>query len=185
MKIILASASPRRSELLKAAGIDFEIKPSHVEEIADLTLPPHKIVQDIAMQKAHPIALLHPERVIVSCDTMVWMEGHMLGKPADHDDAVRMLSLLSGKTHAVYSGVCIRRGEMVRTFYDKTLVTFIPISLLDMEDYIATGEPFDKAGGYAMQERAARFVRTIRGNPTNVVGLPMWKLMKELEYFMK
>ena len=181
--IILASASPRRSMLLETVGIEFEVIPSGADEIADDSLPPHKIVMDIARQKAVAVSADYPNRTVVACDTMVWMDGEMLGKPKDPEDARRMLKLLSGRTHWVFSGVCIKRGKKEKLFCEKTSVTFVKIGEAELEAYIASGEPFDKAGAYAMQERGSAFVKKINGAPSTVVGLPIWKFLQEIKRF--
>lgn len=175
-QIILASSSPRRHELLRGAGIAFEACSLPVDEHLDG--PPDKVVAELARRKARAAAASHPRAVIIGADTLVWAKGETLGKPVDEADALRMLRLLSGDWHSVFSGVCVLDAasgrEYLRTV--ETRVRFGKLSERAMRDYIATGEPMDKAGAYAMQGVAGLFVSEIRGCPSNVIGLPMHAL---------
>lgn len=187
-KIILASASPRRQELLSQIGLSFLVCPSHKEERVTQTQP-EQIVQELSRQKAEDIfeqkkgaeALL-----VIGADTIVACGGQIMGKPADRADACRMLAMLQGRSHQVYTGVtviCRRAADVAAeefTFYECTEVDFFPMSEEEIEAYVATGEPMDKAGAYGIQGRCAAHIRGIRGDYNNVVGLPVGRLYQEL-----
>lgn len=189
MKYILASASPRRKELLTQAGFIFEVCPSHVEEKITKKKP-HAIVKDLSFQKAWDIwKALDPDgQTVIGADTVVAYRGEILGKPSDEKEAFDMLSLLSGKTHQVYTGVTlIRKKEdapFIRSFYEKTDVTFYPVSRNDLISYINTKDPLDKAGAYGIQGSFAIHVKKIHGDYNNVVGLPIGRLYQELKTFL-
>lgn len=188
MQYILASASPRRKELLCQAGLEFEVDPACKEERTDCEKP-EEAVADLAEKKAAEIAEKYKNgakpALIIGADTAVAVKGGMLGKPKDEKDAYRMLSMLQGTSHKVYTGVCLLLcggGKNVRrSFYEETEVTMHPMSEEEIRRYIATGEPFDKAGGYAIQGRCAVFVKEIRGDYNNVVGLPLARIYQELK----
>ena len=206
MRYILASASPRRKELLKKTGISFEIIPSSIEERITKTIP-SEIVMELAEQKARAVyeSLLSsgsasliadvPESrlcgaedgdlTLIGADTIVVYRGEILGKPADKSEAYDMLSLLSDRTHQVYTGVSLiirKHGKIsVRTFYEKTDVTFYPIHKDDLHIYIESGDPLDKAGAYGIQGDFAIHVKEIKGDYNNVVGLPIGRLYQELQ----
>ena len=188
MEYILASASPRRKELLTQAGLTFEAVPSHVKEIIRKE-DPAEIVMDLSLQKAEDVyQTLQPvNRTVIGADTIVVYQGEILGKPADASEAMDMLSLLAGRTHQVYTGVTLilnRGGDpTVRSFYEKTDVTFYPIDRFDLQDYIASGDPLDKAGAYGIQGPFAIHVKEIHGDYNNVVGLPIARLYQELKTF--
>ena len=197
-QIILASASPRRKELLEQIGLEFEICPAKGEEIITSTVP-EEVVQELSRQKAEEVAamvssykekheeLMTPqELIVIGADTVVAMDGQILGKPVDEADAFRMLTMLSGNTHSVYTGVTIvvvdeknRAGEI--SFYEKTDVTMCPKSPEEIQWYVGTGEPMDKAGAYGIQGKCAIFVNEIKGDYNNVVGLPVSHLYQELK----
>lgn len=197
-QIILASASPRRKELLEQIGISFEICPAKGEEIITKTLP-EEVVMELSQQKAREVAamlqqyasehaeLMTPQDILViGADTVVAVDEKILGKPKDEDDAFRMLSLLSGKTHAVYTGVTFvfldkngRTGE--HTFFEKTEVIMHRMSEQEIRRYIATGEPMDKAGAYGIQGKCAIYIDKIDGDYNNVVGLPVSRIYRELQ----
>lgn len=179
-KIILASASPRRSELLRQAGIEFDVCVSGAEETADPSLSPDELTVSIARQKAMCVAKNHPDAVVLGADTVVAIGDKILGKPADADDAKRMLALLSGKVHSVYTGVCIVSGGKRSEFYQKTDVKFYPLTQSEIDAYIATGEPMDKAGAYGIQGRGCVLVESISGDYFNVVGLPVARVVREI-----
>ena len=189
MKIILASASPRRKELLSQIGWEFDVRVSQVEE--NITkIHPGEIVEELSELKARAVFSQTEEEVLViGADTVVAHKGTILGKPADPEDALRMLSALQGDTHQVYTGVtlCVRHAgkEIVRTFYESTEVTFYPMSQEEIRWYIETGEPMDKAGAYGIQGLAGRFVRQINGDYNNVVGLPSARLYQEIKQLQK
>ncbi len=170
--MVLASASPRRQELLGFYGIPFEVVPSGADEDAIGT--GQEQVQLLARRKCEDVAQRCPGRLVLAADTLVCVEDQVLGKPHDEADALRMLRLLSGREHQVHTGVCIicpdgRMLERVAT----TKVTFLSVGDELLGRYIATGEPMDKAGAYAIQGRAGAFISRIEGSPTNVIGLPL------------
>ncbi len=181
--MILASASPRRRELLQLAGFDFTVETAAVEETYDPTLPPAKIVMHLAAVKAEPIARLHPNEPVIGADTVVVLDEAILGKPRDAQDAAAMLRRLSGRVHQVYTGVCLRRGEKSVCFHECTLVRFKELSDELIAAYVATGEPMDKAGAYGIQGRGCVLVEGIQGDYFNVVGLPVSRLYDEMKDF--
>ena len=174
MSIILASQSPRRRELLAQMGVpQFEVVPALGEEIASPGLSPAQLVEVLSRQKAEEVAVqAGPDDVVIAADTVVAVDGAVLGKPRDPADAARMLSLLSGRAHTVYTGVTVRRGTFSRTAHEATQVRFRPLTQSEISAYIATGEPMDKAGAYGIQGRGCVLVEGIDGNYPNVVGLP-------------
>jgi len=189
MKLILASASPRRAEILRNAGFEFEVRPAHVDE----TILPNEQAQDyvkrLAETKAKGIAELASQQegggYVVGADTVVVIETQIFGKPADADDARRMLRHLSGKSHEVLTGMALLRAadRQVNTNVERTRVEFLPLSEKDIEDYIATAEPFDKAGAYGIQGVGSRFISRIEGCYFNVMGLPvsrLWQMLRPL-----
>lgn len=184
--IILASASPRRKELLTQMGLKFEIEPTYGEEVITRKEPKFAVMQ-LATQKAEEIVDLHNEDVLViGADTVVVKDGMILGKPSDAADAVRMLSMLQGSTHQVYTGVClIRKSGKVQSdyrFYECTDVEFNPMSEDEIWSYVETKEPMDKAGAYGIQGRGAIYIKGIHGDYNNVVGLPIARLYHELMF---
>ena len=174
MSIILASQSPRRRELLAQMGVpQFEVVPALGEEIASPGLSPAQLVEVLSRQKAEEVAVqAGPDDVVIAADTVVAVDGAVLGKPRDPADAARMLSLLSGRAHTVYTGVTVRRGTFSRPAHEATQVRFRPLTQSEISAYIATGEPMDKAGAYGIQGRGCVLVEGIDGNYHNVVGLP-------------
>ena len=185
MRIILASQSPRRRELLAQMGIPkFDILPAQGEEVADRTLPPHLLVEELALHKAEEIAAqVGAEDLVIAADTVVAIDGTVLGKPRSVQDAFAMLSRLSGRHHTVYTGVTVRRGEQTLTAHEATRVHFRPLSTREIEAYISTGEPMDKAGSYGIQGYGAMLVEGISGDYFNVVGLPVCLLGRMLAQF--
>jgi septum formation protein len=170
--VILASASPRRADLLTAAGVTFEVRPVDVDETPlDGEAAPEYVVR-VAADKARACPAADGA-VVLAADTVVVVDGCILGKPLDDRDAARMLRLLSGRGHAVLTGVAIRCGGEVATAAESTAVTFAPLSDADIAWYLASGEPRDKAGAYAVQGLASRFVERVDGSYSNVVGLPV------------
>lgn len=180
MSVVLASASPRRRELLQTAGVAFTVHVSDAEEAIAPGTPPQEAVTELARQKAQAVARECPDDLVIGADTVVVLDGEILGKPADEADAARMLRMLSGRTHAVYTGVCLLRAGKAETFFEQTLVTFYPLTNKEIEEYVATGEPMDKAGAYGIQGRGCTLVREIRGDYFNVVGLPVAALCRRL-----
>ena len=178
-KIILASQSPRRKQLLTQIGIrNFEILVPEADETFGASLSPEEIVSSICRRKSEAARTLAgaPDAVIISADTMVFLDGLRLGKPRDQVDAFTMLSALSGRTHQVCTGVTVSRGERMETKTESTAVTFRSLTQDEIWGYIRTGEPFDKAGSYGVQGKAALFVRRIEGDYFNVMGLPLFLL---------
>ena len=180
--MILASQSPRRRELLRMISAEFEIIPAHGEENIPAGTPADTAVMLLAKQKAHEIFAEHKGELIIAADTVVAVDGKILGKPADGENAREMLKQLSGRTHSVFTGVCIiaeNGGE--KTFCEETKVEFYPLTDAEISDYIATGEPLDKAGAYGIQEKGALLVKRIDGDFFNVVGLPVARVYRELK----
>ena len=185
MKYILASASPRRKELLHHILTDFEIIPSDVEEIVPNELPITQAPEYLSALKARDIAQNHTDSVVIGADTGVFIDGKMLGKPKDRQHAFEMLSDLSGRTHQVITGCTICYGTETISFTSVTDVTFYPLSQAQIEWYLDTNEPFDKAGGYGIQSKGVVLVQKINGDYSNVVGLPVAELARVLENLKK
>ncbi len=185
MKIILGSASPRRKELLGMLGYEFEIQVRETDEtIIDGSC--EEIVEAIARAKAEALSdLASPNRLIVCGDTVVVVDGQILGKPKDAKDAKKMLKRLSGKVHHVYSGIALMYQDQIMTFANKTEVEFCKLTTMEIQDYIESKEPFGKAGAYAIQGLGAKFVKRIAGDYYNVVGLPVSSLYQHLKKFEK
>ncbi len=179
-KYILASQSPRRRELLKYLDIEFLVKPSDVDEIIndELTFP--EVVMELAEQKASFIAGQYPDYTILGFDTLVILDGKALGKPINREDAFQMLRSLSGKTHLVLTGCALVCCDETKTFYDEALVTFNPMSDDEINQYLDTGEPFDKAGAYGIQGYGARYIQRVDGDFYTVMGVPLQKLYNTL-----
>jgi len=180
-KVILASKSPRRRELLSLIFPSFEIETVNTDETIDLSMPPEKIVMSLAERKAEPVAEMFPDAMVIGADTIVWLDGEILGKPKDPEDARKMLSRLSGKTHAVYTGVALFHQGRKDSFFERTEVTFWEISEEEIDRYIETGEPLDKAGSYGIQGFGATFVKKINGDYYTVVGLPVSRLYQHIK----
>jgi len=180
--VILASASPRRSELLTSMDIEFEVVPSHVEEIID----GYDFIPDLceanARIKAEPIADLHPECLVIAADTMVYLEDNVFGKPTDLEDAHEMISKLQGRTHQVSTGVSLiyHNEEIKKSLSVITNVTFLPLNSQQISDYLNKIDPLDKAGGYAIQEHKQLIAKRVSGSISNVIGLPVERLKEEL-----
>jgi len=193
MKFILASASPRRKELLEQIGMEFEVRVSEAEEVTEAT-EPAEYVMELSFLKAEDVAgkipVMYDARginqdfVVIGSDTVVAAEGEILGKPKDKEDARRMITMLSGKTHQVYTGVTLmifKDERMTReTFYEKTDVTFYEMTEKQIEEYISTSEPYDKAGAYAIQGLCSAYIKGINGDYASVVGLPVSRICHEL-----
>ena len=188
--LILASASPRRAELLRSAGIPFSVD---VANIAEEVMPGESPVyhaERLAREKAEVVAKRNPGRIVLGADTIVVVDDHLLGKPSDAQDAARMLRLLSGRAHEVITGVCLAitvpetRNPKLETFSERTSVLFSSLSSREIEDYIATQEPMDKAGAYAIQGIASRWISRIEGDYANVVGLPVALVWRMLQKFL-
>lgn len=186
MKLILASASPRRAQVLRDSGFTFQVISSALDETPLAGESPQDLVRRLAENKAHLVAqrCVGPA-LIVAADTLVSVDARILGKPRDAADAREMLRQISGRTHHVHTGLAVLRlpDETLRLKLETTLVTFAPLADEEIGDYISTGEPFDKAGAYAVQGRGGRYVTRIEGSYFNVVGLPLaslYRLLREM-----
>jgi septum formation protein len=184
-KIILASGSPRRQELLRRMGIaDFEVRVPDVDESFPAWLSPQRIVEHISRKKCDAVAAKSaPNEIIIAADTMVFVDGEPLGKPTDEADALRMLMRLQGRRHVVCTGVSVHALAQTLTESESTDVFFRPASPAELLQYIHTGEPMDKAGAYGVQGRGALLVEGIHGDFYNVMGLPILRLSRMLERF--
>ena len=180
MKIILASGSPRRRELLTQTGIEYTVDPADIDEVTSETLPA-KVVEDLSRQKALAVAANHQDEIVLAADTVVAFDDKILGKPKDEEDAFRMLRELSGRTHQVYTGVTVisPSGQTV-TGLDRTDVTFELLSDEDIISYVRSGEPMDKAGAYALQGKAGAWIARLNGSDTSVIGLPLYLVRRLL-----
>lgn len=184
-QIILASSSPRRRELLEKAGVHFQVMPSQEEEHIEKK-EPAQIVENLSWQKAASVASKTGQDVIVTgSDTLVAYEGRVLGKPRDAEEAVETLKLLQGNTHQVYTGVTVivrdKEEEITKTFSRRTDVTFYPVDEKEIRDYVATGDPMDKAGSYDIRGDFSVYIKEIYGDYNNVVGLPVSMLFWEMK----
>lgn len=190
-KIILASQSPRRRELLTQIGLEYIVRPSTVEEHITST-DPVEVVKELSFQKAEDVAKKTNEEtptetsLVIGADTIVVYEGKILGKPKDREDAIRMLTMLQGKTHSVYTGVSLifsgaADGDKTIIFAEETKVTMYPMTEEEIIWYVDTKEPMDKAGSYAIQGFCARFIEKIQGDYNTVVGLPVARIYQELK----
>jgi len=191
--LVLASASPRRQELLRNAGIGFVVHPADIPEDTLPGEPPRACAERLAREKARKVSQQRPSDLILGADTVVFVDGQMLAKPSDHGDAARMLRLLSGRTHQVITGVCLigpplrtEDSELKTGFEDtRSETTEVTMSTLPEDDvrfYVSTGEPMDKAGAYAIQGIASRWIPRIAGDYSNVVGLPIalvYRMLRE------
>jgi septum formation protein len=194
--LVLASASPRRQELLRAAGISFVVQPADIDETPLANEPPQDYAERMAQEKALAVSQKRPQDLVLGADTIVVVDGAILGKPRDEEDACRMLRLLSGRTHQVITGVCLTKsvargqGTVVsgkdnrdlKTASETTRVTMVELSDDEIRAYVATGEPLDKAGAYAIQGMASRWIPRIEGDYSNVVGLPValvYRMLRE------
>lgn len=181
MAMILASQSPRRRELLGQMGFSFTVRPAKGEELPHPELTPAQLVEELARQKALEVsAEAEADDVVVAADTVVAIDGKVLGKPHDKVHAAQMLSALSGREHTVYTGVAVKRGEKLLVEHEATQVRFRPLTEREIDLYIQTGEPMDKAGSYGIQGYGALLVEGIRGDYFNVVGLPICRLGRML-----
>ena len=181
--LILASASSRRAQLLREAGWDFDCAPVHLSEQQKGDESAMAMASRLAEQKACAALRKHPEAVVLGADTLATQKGQIFGKPTGHDDFVSMMNCLSDETHEVVSGVCVMSADNREVFHCTTEVTFIPLSADWIEDYWASGEPCDKAGGYALQGRAGEKVCGLQGSHSNVIGLPMEETQRVLVQF--
>ena len=178
--IILASSSPRRRELLSMIGLDYRIETSGDEEVQPHGLLPAEFVKTLAVQKARPVAEANPNDCVIGADTIVYLEGDILGKPHTPEVAKAYLTRMQGKSHVVYTGVAVCKGGAFDVRHCETTVTFAPMTQREIESYVATGEPLDKAGAYGVQGPGGIFVERIDGNYFNVIGMPLPLLYKML-----
>lgn len=184
MKIILASQSPRRRELLGQMGFtDFVIHPASIDEVVDPALTPQEVVVDLSRQKAAAVAAEFPGDLVIAADTIVVYDHKILGKPHSVEEAKEMLRMLSGHVHHVCTGFTLRRGEDVESGCEESEVSFRELADWEIDAYVATGEPMDKAGAYGIQGYGALLVRGIRGDYFNVMGLPVCRLGMALRNF--
>jgi septum formation protein len=181
--LILASGSPRRLELLSYFGFDLKVIKPDTDETVDPALTPQEVVISLALQKGNAVAsIVGTETPLLSADTIVVLDDEIINKPADRDDAINMISKLSGRTHSVFTGVAIFFNDTVDTFFVKSDVTFKKLSSKEISDYCDTDEPYDKAGAYAVQGIGAFMVKSINGSYSNVIGLPVSEV---IEHFQK
>jgi septum formation protein len=173
VRLVLASQSPRRADLLRLAGYRFDIQPAHVDEAVRSGEPPDAFVQRLAREKAAAIACLRPDDAVIGADTVVVVNHVVLGKPNDAVHAQDMLRRLSGRTHEVWTGVAVSLAGRIEAEVSRTVVQFTHLTEEELAWYVASGEPFDKAGAYGVQGLASRFVERIEGSYSNVVGLPV------------
>ena len=183
MSLILASGSPRRKELLSLITDDFIVHSVDADETLPAGMPVEMAAAYLADLKAHTAAQIFPDQIVIGCDTVVLLGDEIMGKPKDRDDAHRMLRALSGETHSVLTGTSLYYGTQTTVFTTETLVTFYPLSDAEIERYLDTGEPFDKAGAYGIQGKGSLLVQGIEGDYFNVVGLPVAGLSRALRQF--
>ncbi len=179
-KIILASSSPRRRELLEQAEIPFDICVKNVDETVPEGLTPAQGAEYTAQKKAQAVAFSNENNVVLGADTIVVLEGEILGKPKDKQDAIRMLTLLSGKEHQVITGVCLIKGHKIKTFHSVSKVKFYELTEKQIERYVASEEPMDKAGAYGIQGKGSVLIEEIHGDYFNIVGLPVARVSREI-----
>lgn len=183
MKVVLASTSPRRFELLAKAGVVFEVDASPVLEIHDAAIAPGRLCEMNARLKASAVASRHPNAAVIGADTLVWIDQEPLGKPRDMEEARAMLRKLSGRTHLVCTGVCvIRPGEEPEEFHESTSVTFRELDDTVIEAYLSATRPLDKAGAYGIQDSGDMIVESIKGAFDNVMGLPVERVVRTLRF---
>ena len=182
-QLILASGSPRRKELLALVTPDFTVKVSDVDESAITAPTPAGLAKALARAKCLAVAETEPEALVLGSDTVVEFEGEVFGKPKNRQDAQRMLQALSGKRHYGHTGVCMAQGDHIENFVVSSAVDFFPIEEADLQGYIDTKEPYDKAGGYAIQGHAAVWCKGIEGCYYNIMGLPVSQVAQALKKF--
>lgn len=180
--LVLASASPRRRELLSRLGLRFEVAPSDADETWPSGRPPGPAVEELAARKAEAVAVAHPGALVLGADTVVVLDGEVLGKPPTPEAARRALRRLSGREHTVYTGIALVHGGRTVTAHEATAVRFGPLAEGEIAAYVATGSPMDKAGAYGIQDDAGSlFVEGVTGDYFNVVGLPLHRLYRTLK----
>ena len=187
LPIYLASAAPRRRELMEQLGLKFSVVISNIDESAGLgeNIPPGRLVEELSLRKASQVAREVDRGLVIGSDTVVVWRGMILGKPGDRQDALEMLKCLQGDEHVVYSGLAVINAETGKTHvsHEETRVIFRPVGMDELERYVDTGEPWDKAGAYAIQGLGSIFVKGIEGCYSNVVGLPLARLAGVLKHF--
>ncbi|MDF2558424.1 MAG: septum formation inhibitor Maf [Bacillales bacterium] len=183
-KVILASTSPRRKELMSLLNVPFVIDAKEVDESFDACLSPAEVVQFLAEKKAKIIAETNPDAIVIGSDTVVVFKNEIIGKPTSTENAIEILEKLSGETHQVYTGVAILNGEVSEVFYEATDVKFFDLTQEEIEWYVATNEPLDKAGAYGIQGYGSTLVEKINGDYFTIVGLPVAKLKRKLKDFL-
>lgn len=179
--VVLASQSPRRREILSLCGIPFFVHAAKIDEIFDSSLPIEKATEQLAVQKATAVQKIFPEKIILGADTIVSVDGKVLGKPRDPEDAFSMLSLLSGRSHQVVTGVCLLSPRRKSVFSQISKVCFFPLQPEEIREYIKTQEPMDKAGAYGIQGKGALFIEEIQGDFFSIMGLPVASLYREIK----
>lgn len=184
-RIILASKSPRRKELMGLLFPQFEVQASDVDETLPEGVSLGRAVELLALRKGQAVAGAEPDALVIAADTLVTLGSVILGKPTGREDAARMLRLLSGRVHQVYTGVALLEGERANRFHCVTDVEFSPLTEEEIRWYLSTGEPFDKAGAYGIQGYGARFIRGVREDFFNVMGLPVNELYRQIMQFTK
>lgn len=182
-EVILASASPRRRELLKLIFDDFDIIVPRVEEIVPSDVAVLKHAEYLSLIKCSAVAKEHPDSIVIGADTIVLADNVILGKPKDKKEAYKMMKMLSGKTHQVITGCTVIKGDKINSFSVTTEVEFYNLENEEIEEYINTSEPYDKAGGYGIQSKGGLFVKQIKGDYFNVVGLPVAELSRIIKKF--
>lgn len=185
-KLILASGSSRRKELLEQIGLEFVVLPSQCEEVITSTKP-EQVVQELALQKARDVAAGQTEGIVLGSDTVVAYDGKILGKPATKEEAIEMLTMLQGNTHQVYTGValvdCENLEKKPKVFYEKTSVMVYLMTEAEIQSYVDSGDPMDKAGSYGIQGAFGAYIKGIQGDYYNVVGLPIGRVYQELKQY--
>ena len=184
-RIILASKSPRRKELMGLLFPQFEVQASDVDETLPEGVSLGRAVELLALRKGQAVAGAEPDALVIAADTLVTLGSVVLGKPTGREDAARMLRLLSGRVHQVYTGVALLEGERTNRFHCVTDVEFSPLTEEEIRWYLSTGDPFDKAGAYGIQGYGARFIRGVREDFFNVMGLPVNELYRQIMQFTK
>lgn len=183
MQIVLASASPRRQELLRQVGLSFVVEPSNVNEDVAEPMSPAQLVEHLALTKAREVASRRPSAIVLGADTIVVVDGQVLGKPVDRADAIGMLERLADREHQVMTGVALVQDGREIVSHEVTAVRFGPLTREQIERYVDSGEPMDKAGAYGIQGRAAALIHSIAGDYFTVVGLPLYRTLQMLSQF--
>ena len=182
-KIILASASPRRKELLTLAGVNFTVEVADADETLEDGVTPDEAVKQLAEIKARAVFEQHADSIVIGADTVVAVDGKILGKPKNYEEASEMRNILSGRKHFVFTGVCLMSQGKTTVFCQKTAVEFYPLSQNEIDEYIASNDCYDKAGGYGIQTNGCVLVKGIEGDYFNVVGLPVAETVRALKEF--